>query len=305
MAPVLSDLIGQYLVLETLASYLSTLDLFHLGLTCRDHHACILSSTKVFQALRRDCLCDGRGLRRRQDAYCNMRYIRGFGPRIYHDEEIEVKLFAAKCDETGALPCLKCGINICEECRECPRVLFNLEDRRPHLDCAWQIDNVMCLCDACDAKLEEQLRGRFLSELCDCDRYRRWICSRCVNEEKRWTSEYYKKHTVSEVDGYERFEENYDATKVMTDHQFEILLFCTCRAPAPEEARPRCTWCKRKHRPEEEWSDEMREVRDIPFDDGCYPIYDPNAASYPRLAYNGPIYQGPPRNDRTGSEGML
>ena len=58
----LLDLIGQYPVLATLSSYLSTIDLLHLGLAARRAHALILGSPEVFEVLKRQCLCDGRGL---------------------------------------------------------------------------------------------------------------------------------------------------------------------------------------------------------------------------------------------------
>ncbi|KAI2777150.1 hypothetical protein F4815DRAFT_482144 [Daldinia loculata] len=302
MAPLLLDLIGQYPVLTTISKYLSTLDLFHLGLTCRRSHAYILSSAKVFEVLRRNCLCDGRGLLRRQNVWNYSRYSYIWGPngrKIHQDEEIEVKLFATRCDEAGALPCLKCGINICEECRECLRVPSRIGTRRPHLNKSWQNENLMCLCDVCDARLEEQLSGQFLNELCDCDTSKRWICLKCTKEQDKETGEYYKKHTVAEVHDYDRYLEDYDATKVMMDHQFDILFYCTCGAFVPKEARPRCIWCKRKHRPEEEWSREMEETSNMPIDDGSYPIFVPNATSYPTLAYNGPIYQVPSRSDKT------
>ncbi|KAI2620594.1 hypothetical protein GGR54DRAFT_601612 [Hypoxylon sp. NC1633] len=263
MPPVLSDLVSQYPVLTTIANYLSTLDLFYLGLTCRGCHADNLSSTKVFDTLRRNCLCDGLGLRRRQNIRNRSGHMLGNGGRSSQDEEIEAKLVATKCDEAGTLPCLKCGINICEECREYPRVFPKYPNRRPHLNGPWQNENLMCLCDACDTRLEEQLQGKFLNELCDCDRYRRWICLKCVREETRWTQEYYKRHTVREVDDYDHYEKYYDSTKVMQDHQFEILFYCICGACVPKSARPRCTWCKRKHRPEEEWSAEMMEMRGL------------------------------------------
>ncbi|OTB02981.1 hypothetical protein M426DRAFT_322210 [Hypoxylon sp. CI-4A] len=307
MAPVLLDLIGQYPVLKTLASYVSTVDLFHLSLTCRDYHAYIQPSSKVFEALRRDCLCDGHGMRQRQKHFDDLRPTRAWhkwrrGGPMQWDDEIEVRFLATKCDEAGALPCLKCGINLCEECRVCPRVMPKpgYPNRRPHLNGPWQNENLMCLCDACDAKQEDQVRGKFLNELCDCDYYRRWICMKCAKEEKKWTDEYYKNNTIPETHQYERYEELYDFTKVMMDHQFEILFLCICGAFVPKEARPRCTLCKRRHRPESEWADEMKETRKIPFDDGSYPVFVPDATSYPTLAYNGPIYQGPFRNDDSG-----
>ncbi|KAI1475093.1 hypothetical protein F4774DRAFT_398384 [Daldinia eschscholtzii] len=301
MAPTLLDLIGQYPILTTIASYVSTLDLYSLGLSCRKFHAYILSSPEVFDVLRRDCLCDGRGLLQRQNWDYNAakhKWSR-ISRSLWGDEEIEVKLFAVKCDEANALPCLKCGINICEECRAYPRTPPANETRRPHFNRTHTADNIMCLCDACDDKLEEQLKGKFLNELCDCDRYRRWICFKCEKQEYKEAREYRKKHTVLETDDYPRYVQDCDSTKCMVDHQFDVLFYCICGAFVPEEARPRCTWCKRKHRPEEEWGDEWREMEKIPFDEeGCYPIFDPYATSYVTLAYNGPIYQVPPGSNK-------
>ncbi|KAI0382293.1 hypothetical protein F5Y04DRAFT_253418 [Hypomontagnella monticulosa] len=286
MAPVLLDLINQYPILTTLASYLSTLDLFHLGLTSHAFHSPILSSPSVFAVLRRDCLCDGRGLRHRENAR-NYPYFWG---QIHQDEEIEVRLFATQCDEAGALPCRKCGINICEECREAPRVRGPIS-RRPHFN--QSSDNLLCLCPPCDARLENELKGKFLNETCDCDRYTRWICRRCVEQERRETKAYYEKHTVREVDDYEHYEEFYDLTMVRRDDQFDILFYCTCGAFVPQDMRPRCAWCKRRHSPPEEWGRERREVERLPVDDGSYPVFGPAYPhGYPELPYKGPVYQG-------------
>ncbi|KAI1394305.1 uncharacterized protein F4822DRAFT_44831 [Hypoxylon trugodes] len=299
MAPVLSDLIGQYPILTTIASYLSSVDLLHLGLACRDFHALILSSTKGFEALRRDCLCDGSGLRRRLDAWRHYKYKWGSTRRILQDEEIEVRLFAVKCDEAGALPCVKCGINICEECREYPRVMpryGNPPLRRPHLNDTWEVVNIMCLCDACDSAIEDQVHGEFLNELCDCDVYNRWICPKCAEDEERWTKEYYDKYTALESieDTYDDFQEYQGLTKVMADHQSGILFHCVCGAYVPQEARPRCIWCTRKHRPEYEWYRELEQLLGRPLDDGSYPIYDSAyMRSYPILPYTGLVYQKP------------
>ncbi|KAI1452643.1 hypothetical protein F4805DRAFT_23021 [Annulohypoxylon moriforme] len=295
MAPRLLDLISQYPILETLASYISTRDLFHLGLTSQAYHAYILATPTVFEALRRFCLCDGRGLQRRIRAL-DYKYL----DRIDDDPEIEVRLYAKKCDEAGALPCRKCGINICEECRVCPRVAPNLPpyrsypERRPHLSSSGDVLNIMCLCDTCDAALEEQLRGKFLNELCDCDRYRRWICPRCSDEETIWSGLYYNTYTAAEERDGALFWERYEKSKLMDDGEYsEVIFWCMCGANVPQEARPRCTWCKRRHRPESEWADELREMEAIPYDDGSYPIARPYQRSYPELAYKGPIYQDP------------
>ena len=113
----LLDLVIQYPILTHLASYLSTLDLLHVGLANRTFHALVLSSPSIFTQLKRTALCDGSGLRLRQSfrgLYSPPWYGRRDGRTIREDESIEVKLYATKCDEAGALPCLRCGINVCE-----------------------------------------------------------------------------------------------------------------------------------------------------------------------------------------------
>ena len=79
----------------------------------------------------------------------------------------------------------------------------------------------MCLCTDCDTKLEEELRGKSLSELCDCDIYTRWICHKCHLEELKFTREYYQKYTLTD-----RFDERGN-TKVMGDHQCTISVSIT------------------------------------------------------------------------------
>lgn len=95
---------------------------------------------------------------------------------------------------------------------------------RPHLSAGWENENILCLCDACDAKLEEELRGQFLHELCDCERDTRWLCSKCVDRQDRETREMYDKYTVfSESEGYEELA---DVTKTMVDHAFYLAVCC-------------------------------------------------------------------------------
>lgn len=81
----------------------------------------------------------------------------------------------------------------------------------------------MCLCDECDVWLESELHGKFLNELCDCDIYTRWICHKCVREEREFTHQYYTKYTCSD---YSPDTEPYllEPRKVMTDHAFEIAV---------------------------------------------------------------------------------
>lgn len=206
--PYIIDLISSYSILSALAPWLSTLDLFHLGLTNRSAHSYILSSPAVFKCLMRQCLCDGRGLAIRQTTdelppdRGQLIRITQRNLQIHGDEEIEVRLYNVKCDVTGALPCVKCGINICEECRIRPRAAPSVfsQNRRPHLNSIWQIDNIYCLCPTCDASTEKELADKFLNELCDCDRYTRWICLKCKKEEDAFTKDYFDKHTLMEWD---------------------------------------------------------------------------------------------------------
>ena len=112
--PSLNDITAQYPILMCLAEWLSTLDLFHLALTSRRHYDLILASKSVFSHLKRTALCDGRGLARRQNVPPPPQTGFGGKPLITWDEPIEVQLWATRCDEAGALPCRKCGINVCE-----------------------------------------------------------------------------------------------------------------------------------------------------------------------------------------------
>lgn len=303
--PSILNLLSQHPILSALSGYLSTLDLFHLGLTSRYCHALVLGSPQLFDVLKRQCLCDGRGLRHRVAAY-NRSEDPESGRKISYtggllnDEPIEVQLYAQRCDEAGALPCLRCGINICEECRVYPRTLPDDgydRDWRPHLNSCWFLSRVFCLCPPCDAAMETRLPGQqFLQPgRCDCDIYRRWICRKCARAEAREESEYREKHTK-----YVEYWDELPETKVMGDHQDSVLLFCPCGSAIPEDSVPRCLLCKRRHRPENEWGDEFGELggNTPPYVDGegSYPRYssayhDSNWDGYPRLKYQGPIHR--------------
>ncbi|VUC23477.1 unnamed protein product [Clonostachys rosea] len=283
----ITDLISSYAILPTLASWLSSVDLYHLALTNHYHHSCILGSSTLFKKLQRLSLCDGRGLALRQEfksPYRNDWKRAGMwtiNPGFTADEEIEVFLYNAKCDEAGALPCIKCGINICEECRFYPRAAPTpwYPDRRPHLNSPHQAENIMCLCPECDTKMENELSGKFLNELCDCDRYTRWICTRCIVEERKFTRDYFDEHTVLEGDEEE--------TK---------SFWCLCGSPVPENTRIRCTWCKRRHLPEDQWLTEYDEVGSkLPFfdDNPDYPRWTEDedrkyVTPYHKLGYHRP-----------------
>ncbi|KAI8170285.1 hypothetical protein K4K49_004969 [Colletotrichum sp. SAR 10_70] len=100
--PSLANLISSYPILSSLTQYVSTLDLYHVALTSRSNHASILGSSVIFDRLKRLCLCDGRGLARRQNFtgphrihYWKLKLKQE--PRIDFDEPIEVRLFNLKC----------------------------------------------------------------------------------------------------------------------------------------------------------------------------------------------------------------
>ncbi|KAM0206617.1 hypothetical protein ACHAPA_004343 [Fusarium lateritium] len=231
-SPGIADLVSSYSILTCLVPWLATRDLYNLGLTSRSAYAYIHSSSKIFKYLSRRCLCDGRGLATRQ-AYAgpyNLRRKPGrldINPQLEADEEIEVRLFNVKCDEAGALPCIKCDVNICEECRCYPRAApaAVYPNRRPHLRGNYQLDNIMCLCDDCDAKTEKELGGKFVSERCDCDIYKRWICVGCSDEERQATRRYFEEHTQMEWEWMVRdevdFGDDCEPSKTLRDHAFE------------------------------------------------------------------------------------
>ncbi|KAI8285535.1 hypothetical protein K4K60_001143 [Colletotrichum sp. SAR11_57] len=265
--PSLSNLISSYPILSSLTEYVSTLDLFHLVLTNRSNHASILGSSVIFDRLKRSCLCDGRGLARRQNFtgshrihYWKLKLRQE--PRIDFDEPIEVRLFNLKCDETGALPCVRCGINICEECRDYPRwpnrSIYSFG--RPHLNEPCQSYNVMCLCPPCDEKQEQEVKGR---------------------EFDREAGRYYNEHTEFEG-GWAEDDSDEPITKLLHDHQHDRAFWCKCGATVPDEIDPRCMWCKRRHRPED-----LGYPNWVTDDDGKYP------APYPKLGYDRPGEDSP------------
>ena len=115
----LTTLIARYPVIQNLSSFLSTVDLFNLALTNRRHHSYIILSRSTFDTLRRDCLCDGSGLAKRQNffgLYSLRRRSCTWGNRrkVWQDEPVEIQLYGTKCDDARALPCRKCSINVCE-----------------------------------------------------------------------------------------------------------------------------------------------------------------------------------------------
>ncbi|CAG9983554.1 unnamed protein product [Clonostachys byssicola] len=340
--PGLTDLISSYAILPTLATWVSTVDLYHLALTNRTHYSHILGSPTLFKKLRRLCLCDGRGLVKRQNFQRPYRTNLEAGrwtssSHGVSDEEIEVKLYNAKCDESGALPCVKCGINVCEECRYYLRARPSYKTRRPHFDIAHTISNIMCLCPECDPAVEEEVKGQFLNELCDCDHWARWICTRCKIEEDEFDTEYCNKHTLKEfywselgtgenedpgrrnrerrtAKGGEKgdsgdLDENEDSNSddsstddsssddlfrpsiTIIDHAFMVAFWCTCGKALENDNPIRCTWCRRRHLPEDDWYEDGRDGMPFFDNDPDYPNWTSDSSNghypnpYPKLGY--------------------
>ncbi|KLO96971.1 uncharacterized protein FFNC_15076 [Fusarium fujikuroi] len=207
-------------------------------------------------------------------------------PYLTDDEEIEVRLYNIKCDEAGALPCLKCGINICEECRCYPRAAppNTHPNRRPHLRGSVQLDNIMCLCEECDAKTEKEVEGKFLNERCDCDIYTRWICVRCEDEERETAWKYFEEQTELDGNWIVRedmdYGDDFEPTKTLPDHAFDRAFWCTCGKTVSQRTVPRCIWCKRRHLPESEWNQEFQDIG------SKHPFFD-NDPDYPRWGIFG------------------
>lgn len=193
----LPELLEQYPILTSLSSFISTLDLYHLASTNKALHSYIQSPLRVFDILKRNCLCDGHGLTARQS--CSGPWYQATHEQGQkRNDLVEVQLWNTVCDETGALPCRKCGINICEECRWYPRQ--GMHDLGPMglsiLHSNTQNKYVVCLCPCCDMKQEEALENQFLNSRCDCNIYTRWICWRCFREEDEFDSRYWEDRVV-------------------------------------------------------------------------------------------------------------
>ncbi|KAK1718077.1 uncharacterized protein BDZ83DRAFT_586224 [Colletotrichum acutatum] len=269
--PSISHLISSYPILSILAEYVSALDLFHLAQTNRNHHAHILGSRTIFEKLRSLCLCDGRGLVQRQNfsgRYCPNYWtlLCGLPPMVVGDEEIEVKLYNVKCDEAGALPCRRCGINVCEECRYYDRLL-SVEESYVEPRYNWRPLNIMCLCRDCDFQLESDNRKLQLSDTCDCNLCLRWLCIKCEDAQRKETTAYYDTRT-KEASGQNNVlnqPEEWGPDEAAETKQLEIYgkwrnFYCPCGAAVAQETVPRCTWCRRRVKSQDEWLDERNQL---------------------------------------------
>jgi hypothetical protein len=81
-------LVSQYELLVVTASHLSTIDLLNLALTCSQLYNQIRKSEAIFERLKRVALCDGRGLKVRQEyrglhSIPQQTYGRKLGPSVY------------------------------------------------------------------------------------------------------------------------------------------------------------------------------------------------------------------------------
>ena len=211
----LTYLCTQYGLLRGLAQYLTTIDLFNIALTCKHLNDLILGQQRTFEELKKLNLCDGSGLRARQEES----KLENFS---CHPKENATTLLNVQCDETGGRPCLKCGVNVCSECRCYPRVGDSYGPcRRPHYSVTYQMYNIIAYCQACD----EEVANRIGQEFCECDRYTRWICHACDVRERREASWYYENFTEFDGGGDE---EEAARGLMLGDHQHDrTVSYCT------------------------------------------------------------------------------
>lgn len=118
----------------------------------------------------------------------------------------------------------------CYMCNAYPPNTYSLKqyvNGRPHLNASGQTENIFCLCEPCDAAMEETVAVEFPGdyELCNCDIRTRWICLPCGTKEAKSTKDYYESHTEFEYYGEEE-------TKWMYDHQHARSV-CPCPMSIP------------------------------------------------------------------------
>ena len=221
----LVHLCPQYELLKLLAQNLTAHDLFSMALACTKLHELILKSTSTFSQLKSLCLCDGSGLKSRQaeahraDArQVAARTLERHSVPYIQREDIET-LKQTRCDVMHTSTCIRCGFNVCEECSGFPRVGNNSYGpcRRPHLTTTYQNQNIICYCYMCDEDVEKTVG----SELCDCDRYTRWICHSCHKQEVRESGQYFT-DCASPCDGPEDEDGGDDIGMILHDHQCGI-----------------------------------------------------------------------------------
>lgn len=206
-------LFSQYEIQKLAANHLSTLDLYHTALTCSTFYTLIAEDPARFQRLKRACLCDGKGLQPRLETERKNAKRQLYSIR---DEESNACRLGLKCDETGARPCEKCSINVCNECRSVPREGGPMYGpcRRPHCTTTHERTNIICYCWDCDKDVEAKIQGE---DSCDCDLCERWVCQKCAKkelEEELW----YHRHRTEGFGGGFPDEDAY-AGMMLSDHQ--------------------------------------------------------------------------------------
>lgn len=176
---------SQYELLKLLAQHLSSMDLYHTTLTCSALYDIVLGSAKGFEQLGKVTLCDGSGLRARRE------YV--FQRQGEHEREAMRNI---RCDETGGLPCLKCGVSVCESCCIHPRygIEWSGPLRKLHYPKMYEQGNIVCYCNDCDQAVE----GRLGEGNCGCDGCTRWICRSCHAREDN-EEDWYRKHCTKLV----------------------------------------------------------------------------------------------------------
>lgn len=286
------DLISQYPVLIHFASHLSARDLYSLASTTSAFRHLLLSSPRLLIILKRHSICSGRGLLHRQnftgrhaDPYPMIREVYSSAyrrlPTCQADEEVEVRVWAKECDAYNALPCVKCSVNVCEECRYVPRVpepwppLSNT--RRPH----WNIDrgcvNLLTYCWPCEAKIATSM-PHDESKPCNCDQYTRWVCHACAAAESH-LEDRLQAQSMNVFD-----EQDEHKGMLLPDHQQLRAMFCPdCGVPAPNDGNVRCLWCKRRHlvgKRDEPWNCKFTELRGVKTAWVVMPDEDPDSPEY-------------------------
>jgi hypothetical protein len=90
--------------------------------------------------------------------------------------------------------------------------------RRPHLDGVRSNGLVICYCADCDKNVEADLPLR-LSEYCDCDQYRRWICQPCKVDEDKPAGLYIRTRTKEDWEWLDDWDGDRNEIKWLFDHQ--------------------------------------------------------------------------------------
>lgn len=268
-------LLSQYELLEKMAHFLSALDLFHLASTNSNLYILIRKTEPIFDRLKSVALCDGHGLKIRQEfggiyQLHTEDYIwgRAQGRKAKYDEELEVRVWNLNCDSANGLPCLRCRVNVCEECRYVPRVRDTpsyRSRRKPHHIPYPRPISIICFCAACDVEVERNL-SLSLSEYCDCDQYTRWICLPCKVKEDQENRDYFQTRTKWYREWTSDLEEGMWHDGILEN----IAFWCPCGKRAPKDGNIRCSWCKRKHNLNT-WKDGDPDWTPFFDEDPCYP----------------------------------